>query len=68
MDLAEFDLGEFGRQLFLRLLKETSTEGDFEELYMRCRDRNEPFVDENFPAKQSSLIQNWDDESVADKR
>ena len=27
MDLAAIDLGEFGKQLFLRLLEQTSTEG-----------------------------------------
>ena len=27
MDLAALDLGEFGKQLFLRLLEQTSTEG-----------------------------------------
>lgn len=27
MDLASLDLGEFGKQLFLRLLEQTSTDG-----------------------------------------
>ncbi len=30
MDLATIDLGEFGKQLFLRLLEQTSTEGNDE--------------------------------------
>ena len=29
MDLAALDLGEFGKQLFLRLLEQTSTEGNY---------------------------------------
>jgi calpain-15 len=62
MDFQDIDLGEFGRQLFLRLLQETSTERTFEELYLRARELDEPFRDENFPTTRASLITNWDDE------
>ena len=62
MDFTDIDLGEFGRQLFLKILRETSTEGEFQELFLRCRDWKEQFVDLNFPAARSSLISNWDEE------
>lgn len=35
MDLGEIDLGEFGRQLFFKILQETSSEGEFHELLKR---------------------------------
>lgn len=37
MDLAAIDLGEFGKQLFLRLLEQTSTEGILKSLSRRVR-------------------------------
>lgn len=67
MDLGEIDLGEFGRQLFLKILQETSSEGEFHELLKRCKDKQKQYNDESFPPNRSSLITYWEDESVRDK-
>jgi len=67
MDLSDIDLGEFGRQLFLKILQETSTEGEIHELLKRCQEHQTQYYDESFPANRSSLITNWEDEMVRDK-
>ena len=67
MDLGEIDLGEFGRQLFFKILQETSSEGEFHELLKRWKDKQKQYNDESFPPNRSSLITYWEDESVRDK-
>jgi hypothetical protein len=53
--------------LFIKILEETSSEGDFEDLYKRCVKRSEEFVDETFPSKKASLIIDWNESEVQDK-
>lgn len=46
MDFSNISLGEFGRQLFLKILSETSTEGEIYDLIARCKEKHKQFVDE----------------------
>jgi len=67
MDFSNVDMGELGRQLLLKILKATSSEGSFEDKIEECKANCESFEDESFPATQASLISNWKDEQVQDK-
>ena len=67
MDFTELDMGEFGRQLFCKMLKATATDGTYAEKLEECREKKKKFEDETFPATQKSLIHNWNDPNVKDK-
>lgn len=67
MDFSKIDMGELGRQLLLKILKATSSEGSYEDKIEECRTNNEIFDDESFGANNNSLINNWNDPSVQDK-
>eukprot|EP00347_Sterkiella_histriomuscorum_P017724 403348238 len=67
MDFSSVNMGELGRQIFARLLKVTSSEGAFDDILYECQQSNQPYVDEQFPAANESLIKNWKDPLVQDK-
>ena len=50
-----------------KILEETSSDGNFQELYERCARNGLEYDDLVFPAGPTSLINDWDDDEVMDK-
>ena len=63
MDFKEIDLGEFGRNIFAKILKSTSTPGTYQDTIEECNHKGVQFTDESFPPEKKSLIYDWSDES-----
>lgn len=63
MDLSDIDIGEFGRNIFAKILKATAVPGTYEDVLEECQYKNVKFTDESFPPEPKSLIDDWNDEA-----
>ena len=45
----KFNLGELGRQIFAKLIRVTSSDGNYEDILYECKQNNQKFTDESFP-------------------
>ena len=59
----EVDLGELGRNLFGKLLRATASDGSYEDILAQCERKKTKYIDDSFPPKAKSLINDWNDES-----
>ena len=59
--MKNIDLGELGRNLFARIVRATASDGSFEDMMNHCIKTKKPYVDESFPPKPKSLINDWND-------
>jgi hypothetical protein len=64
MDFSKVNMGEFGRQLFSKILKATSTDGTYAEIMSAVIKQGGEYTDESFPPNEFSLIQDWEEDEV----
>lgn len=62
-ELKSGDLGIFGKELFERLLRATSSDGSFDDILAFCQKKKKKYTDDSFPPTAKSLINDWTDES-----
>lgn len=65
MGMKDINMGEFGRHLFKRLLKSTASSNGYLDVLEQLTEQGlENYKDESFPANESSLITDWNEEEV----
>ena len=62
-ELKSGDIGFFGKELFERLLRATSSDGSFDDILAFCQKKKKKYTDDSFPPTAKSLINDWTDES-----
>ena len=63
MDFKDIDMGEFGRNIFAKIIKATASGGSYMDTLEECEYKGVKYTDESFPPEKKSLIADWEDDA-----